>query len=49
MTEAILASGKLLYNTGSSALYSVMTLRGERRGVGWEGRSRERGYMYTYG
>ena len=42
-----IASGKLLYSTGSSAWCSVMTLRGEMEG-GWEGGSRGRGYMYTH-
>ena len=41
-------SGKLLYSTGSSALWSVITQRGEME-VGLGGRfKRERIYMHTY-
>ena len=39
------ASGKLLYNTGSSAQCSVTIWGGWRV---WEGGPRGRGYMYTY-
>ena len=40
-----IASGNLLYITGSSARCSVITYMG---GMGGEGGSRGRGYMYTY-
>ena len=35
---------KLLYSTGSPVWCSVMTWRD----AGWEGGSRDRGYMYNY-
>ena len=41
-----LASGKLLYNTASSARYSVMTSRGGMGEVG--GRIKREGIMYSY-
>ena len=40
-----LTSGKLLYSTGSSAQYAVMTYR---VGWGWKEGLRGRGYMYAY-
>ena len=42
-----IASGNLVYSTGSSAWFSLMTYMG---GIGgeWEGGPRGRGYMYTY-
>ena len=42
-----MASGNLLYSTGSSAWCSVMTSRCGMRGK-WEGGSRQRGYKSTY-
>ena len=42
-----IASGKLLYSTGSSTLCSVMTLWGGMAGMG--GRSKRKGiYVYKY-
>ena len=41
-----IASGKLMYSTGSSAWCSVMTYRGGIGVGGWEGGSRGRRYMY---
>ena len=43
-----IASGKLLYNTGSSAWCSLTTER-SGIGLGWEVDSKEKGHMYTYG
>ena len=40
-----LASGNMLYSTGSSARCSVMTWLG---GIGGEGCPRGRGYTYTF-
>ena len=42
-----IASGNLLYSTGSSARCSVVTEMGGVEGW-WEGGPRGRGYMYTY-
>ena len=42
-----MASGNLLYSTGSSAWCSVMTSKCGMRGK-WEGGSRQRGYKSTY-